>query len=112
MTLVTNQELADEMRCSVDTLAIRKKLLKLKATFDGYHGHRWSRPDADNFILRWSTYSQKNVKQSSKTVGARTGNAVLKKAKGNRRDGQRAGNRAGHQSADGKRQPAPDSTRG
>jgi len=96
MTMLTNKDLAAEMGCTIETLTMRRQLLKILPTFCGYNGQRWSRADADKFILQWSTFTQKNVTQSSSTMGARTRNAVPQKAQGNRRDGQRAGNRASH----------------
>ena len=106
MKLITNKELADEMGCSSETVCTRARLVQVKPTFASYNGHRWSREQADLLILKWSKHTQQNAKQSLKTVGTRSGNIVSEKAQGDRRDGQRAGNRAGHQSADGKRQSA------
>lgn len=103
LTMLTNKDLADELGCSTVTLKRRRFKLGLKPTFFNGCKHRWSRSDADRFILRWSTFTKKNVKQPSQTVGAGTGNSLLEKAKGNRRHGQRAGNRAVHRAADGKR---------
>jgi hypothetical protein len=56
--MITNKELAAEMGVCVDTLAMRRKLLKLTPTFFRHSKHRWSRRDADNFIQRWSEYSR------------------------------------------------------
>lgn len=107
MILFINKEVADELRCSVETLLARMRLVNFSPTFGGHNYHRWSRADVDEFIKLWSEYTKKYVKQSPQTLGARTRNAVPEKAKGNRRDGQRAGNRASHKSADGKRVAAP-----
>ena len=106
MKLLTHKDIADEMGCCVATVKIRARIVKVLPTFQGNCAHRWSREQADLLILKWSKHTQQNAKQSPKAVGTRPRNFVPEKVKGNRRDGQRAGNRAGHQSADGKRQPA------
>ena len=103
MILFINKEVADELRCSVETLLARMRLVNFSPTFGGHNYHRWSRADVDEFIKRWSEHTKKNAIATPSSVGARTRNSVPKKTQGNRRDGQRAGNRAVHRAADGKR---------
>jgi hypothetical protein len=90
VNLLINQEVADEMRCCVDTMLARSRRVKVLPTFAGHSGHRWSREDADELIKRWSTYSQKHGLNKSK---GGTGKSLPSKTQATRRARDGAGNR-------------------